>query len=518
MAFYGSNGAAYFITFLLNGDANPITHLAIYRSEDSGLKWSVPSLIEGPFLDQPKVAVDQSKGKFRGNIYISFAQLHNPHATMEIKDYHICVFRSTDSGKTWEGPFDVANNHATRDRGLLNSDPAVFSDGELFVPFSEIVMDPRAPGGIGYWYVTSKDGGKSYSAPARLKLSDGSLIIGPYCPTGATPVYAIDHSDGPSKDRVYAAWMSRCYSPNQSRFMDGSESSTPARLLISSSSDHGRTWTNPVEVDSPAVGGQFGPHAIAVNKSGVVALSWYDTRDTTTKEHESVSRYFAASVDGGKSFLPAVAVSSVATDPTQEYRNIAGTEIEGNTVFLLASETHEEYNGMTADADGLFHVIWKDGRTGSYQLWTASVRVSQDENESVRTNFGADLVDADVSDKIQLEADPMLEFAAPGTIELPLRIKNKSALTLYPPIRLTITQLNNAATLRGADNGEPGAGAAFDYSKALGGFSVLTPGASSEDRILQFLKSPNPIQVPIFQFKVTARIDSTKSQGAKPHK
>ncbi len=34
-----------------------------------------------------------------------------------------------------------------------------------------------------------------------------------------------------------------------------------------------------------------------------------------------------------------------------------------------------DYIGMTADADGVFHPLWADGRSGTYQLYTSAVRV-----------------------------------------------------------------------------------------------------------------------------------------------
>ena len=56
---------------------------------------------------------------------------------------------------------------------------------------------------------------------------------------------------------------------------------------------------------------------------------------------------------------------------------------------------------MAVDADGVFHAMWVDNRTGVSQLWTAPITV----RGSVRKHGAGDLTElTDITDKVTLEA------------------------------------------------------------------------------------------------------------------
>jgi hypothetical protein len=112
--------------------------------------------------------------------------------------------------------------------------------------------------------------------------------------------------------------------------------------------------------------------AIAVNNKGVVGIAWYDTRRGTT--NTCFDLFFSASLDGGESYLPNVQVSDTqsCSDP-----NVAGNTVGGfNAARFWPAGGH--YFGLAADADGVFHALWADSRTGVYQLWTAPIWVKAD--------------------------------------------------------------------------------------------------------------------------------------------
>ena len=92
--------------------------------------------------------------------------------------------------------------------------------------------------------------------------------------------------------------------------------------------------------------------AIAVNPNGVIGVAWYDRRDSP----ENLGYYvrFAASRNGGKTWLASVRVSTAAH---------------------AADDDTRKNSGDTAGADGVFHPVWIDNRTGLPQMWTATVKV-----------------------------------------------------------------------------------------------------------------------------------------------
>lgn len=158
---------------------------------------------------------------------------------------------------------------------------------------------------------------------------------------------AIDSSSGPFRGRLYTVWPDARYNHQ-------------TQILMSLSKDKGKTWSSPKMIGNDSTDhdpnkqpNSYMP-AIAVNRDGVIGISWYDRRDNP----DNIGYYerFVASLDGGATWLPSVRVS---TSP-----NLAATkDIRGETA------------GLTADAKGEFHPVWIDNRTGTPQMWTAAIKV-----------------------------------------------------------------------------------------------------------------------------------------------
>jgi len=162
---------------------------------------------------------------------------------------------------------------------------------------------------------------------------------------------AVDRSGGPFRGRLYAVWP-------DGRF------DRRTQILLASSSDGGRTWSAPrvVSDDEPALRPGDRPNhfmpMVAVNRGGIVAVSWYDRRDNP--DNLGYWPRFSASLDGGATWLPSVRVSTSAN--------------------LVRDDKETRFNsgdtaGLAADAGGTFHPVWIDNRTGTHQVWTASVGV-----------------------------------------------------------------------------------------------------------------------------------------------
>ena len=160
---------------------------------------------------------------------------------------------------------------------------------------------------------------------------------------------AVDRSTGPFRGRLYAAWPDARYGGR-------------TQILLSHSDDTGHTWSAArVVSDGPDTLG-FGPNnfmpMVAVSRTGAVGLSWYDRRDSS--DSLSYVARFRASRDGGDSWLPSVQVSREPNRLKPTDRHLNG----GDT------------SGLAVDADGRFHLVWIDNRTGVAQAWTASVEVA----------------------------------------------------------------------------------------------------------------------------------------------
>jgi hypothetical protein len=166
------------------------------------------------------------------------------------------------------------------------------------------------------------------------------------------PQLAADTTSGKHRDRVYAVWTDRV-----------AEGRGEPRIQFSYSKDKGRSWTEPQVLSEQAPAGEqdyasYLP-AIAVNKDGVVAVSWYDRRGLPKGKHREFppgwNVRLRASLDGGMTWQPSVRVNEkTGKAPYDQVRDTAG---------------------LAADAEGNFHPAWIDDRTGKRQMWTAAVKV-----------------------------------------------------------------------------------------------------------------------------------------------
>jgi hypothetical protein len=227
---------------------------------------------------------------------------------------------STDGGRSFgkEQPY--------RGRGSCN--PVVLADGTVAVLYNLTVR-------------TSSDGGNSYSEERVVAKEDGVADT----PWWGIPGMAAD----PARPcRLYVVWQDKLPSGR-------------AGILFAASADKGATFSQPVLLsEQPDTAGHhaFVP-SLAVNAAGTVAVTWYDTRASAPGQLGWDVR-LRASADGGKTWGPSVPVTEEATllKKTRTYQGQVGHTA-----------------GLAADADGGFHCLWVDGRTGVAQVWTATVRI-----------------------------------------------------------------------------------------------------------------------------------------------
>jgi hypothetical protein len=130
------------------------------------------------------------------------------------------------------------------------------------------------------------------------------------------------------------------------------------------SDDGGKRWSDPVHV---AVGDridQRGIYTMAVNRDGILAVSWHDRGSDPASTCWNVFVAFSAD---GESFTEPRRISTEPSCPaaglnahTAEWKPLGG-----------------DYSGLAAAADGAFHLLWPDSRGQYYELRTAPVRVTR---------------------------------------------------------------------------------------------------------------------------------------------
>ena len=310
--------------------------------------------------------------------------------------------------------------------------------------------------------------------------------------TPGLPVLAADASGGPFQDRLYLTW------PDQR--------TGRCEILLSSSSDKGKTWSPPRTVNDDQSPAQrlLGRHhmlpAVAVNKAGIVGVAWSDRRDAAQDTRQWTAR-FAASFDGGVTFSPNVALSpDGSAAPTSGYMPIMAhasggghrrPRARGGNIQLDIGPQWIDYltpadtAGIAAGSDGTFHTIWVDHRTGIPQVWTSAVRVDGKGqlHGSAELAALADVTQSITVDFANTEYDP-----ATRTVALDVSLTNTSKVPIAAPLKLRVVWLTSSsavAEILDAEGGATRAGAVWDFTGQLSN-GRLAPGATSKPKRLRF--------------------------------
>ena len=493
---FGPDGTAYFsgvVRGVIEGfdtfNKYPDDHTFVYRSKNGGNTWSAPTDL--PATDRPFLGVDESGGKYHGRLYVSGSLfIHSSQEGRFVRS--LMVSHSADGGATFSEPAIIAS---IEPRGIdTATNGVVLSDGTYVVVYKELrdisnsdhrgtsLLPPATPTGD-LIVIESSDGGQrlsTVSVAGQVYGGGGRTFLG-----SIVASLAVDRSSGPFRDRLYLVWpdfrSARC------------------EVLLAYSDDKGKTWTAPAVVDDYRPGFAVGPGldtflpTVSVNHVGVVGVAWYDRRDQP--DDLGYSLRFAASLDGGETFLPSVKVSQTVSYQDNRLllrgdsrggghrqKALSGGPLTGEVTFRpWVGDT----SGLAASADGVFHPFWIDHRTGIPQVWTASVTVA---GKTARN--GSDALSAldDISSKVTLDLVNAVFDRAKQMVTVDAYLVNTSKDVISGPVKvraLTLQSEVGIATAANPDNQETGRGAIWDFTDTLQR-EVLNPGERSRAKRMDF--------------------------------
>ncbi len=264
----------------------------VRRSHDGGKTWDKdatpvkafekeePNM---PMEDMPRVFADSRPGSpYAGNVYLGWVE-------WQIDASIILFARSVDGGKTFEPPQRIST-HAGLPRddngGLVGFVGTVGADGTIYAIWND---------GTTIAFTQSHDGGKTF-APSRSVIDvappyfGGAGGIPGVSRAMGFPQIGVGKREGKRPEPLYLSW---------SDFRNGD-----VDVFCVSSTDHGRTWSQPVRVNSDPVHNgidQFFQWMAVDAESGDVYVQFYDRRDDPANRKTGVT--LARSADGGKHFV-----------------------------------------------------------------------------------------------------------------------------------------------------------------------------------------------------------------------
>lgn len=519
--------------------------IRVYTSLDDGATWSPPVNLLTPLRpDHQRLAVDLTGGPFDGRVYVHWVE--SPLQTVP-GTFHSFLHWLDATGQTQSPPRPV---HTLPDARPDALDPLVLSDGMLVLPMfyqSQYFFgraanvdprDERQP----MFLVRSADGGRTFDAPTRvgdIALPIWRTRLHRFPGQGNPPIFAVDdHQASSYRDRLYAVWSDVRAGPT-----------TDVWLIWSA--DRGTTWSAPVRVNdfaAPLADGEppdvrMTP-TVAINQDGIVGVAWYDRRDDPTRR--CWKQYFAASLDGGRTFGKNAPLSTAASCPppnkppaVEVYDGAAPTtppsweslraellraneqlraDLPGGAARMdqLAdqararvraetepavrsriqlsfdpsrSEFQGHYTGLAASTDGSFLATWADSRRGNQEIFAARVTVSPRPRpvrplESRRLDAAVDVLVGEVG-----------YDEAAGITTMQVTLRNRSDRPIYPPLVLR---------RRGAPPGE-GQESAWDFSSRLGLQHRLDPGMITEPVPIRIRSAANRGADVTLDYEITGR-------------
>jgi hypothetical protein len=323
-----------------------IVGIAVYQSSDGGATWGPPSLIHtSPGDDKQGAAGDWNPASpFFGNVYAAWDD-----------GADLAFARTSDSGVTWQGvggqpvgtPLSVGDS--------FSPEPTVADDGTVYIVWTS---------GSDIKFVTSTDGGDSFSAPA--------LVATGITPLSSPPLAAPDgFPELPgAKFRVLtlASATAGIGGPLTAAWADYREG--VSRIYYRTSPDGGSTWLGDPSGQPLLTGNvaslatQHDFHAqLATLPSGQIGCAFYELGPKCGSGPSLIDVTMAVSDDGGASFPNRVTVTGQPWDPAVDAPLSHGRP---TTTFI------GDYFGLAGGSLGFFP-FWTDTRTGIQEIFTARV-------------------------------------------------------------------------------------------------------------------------------------------------
>ncbi len=365
------NCCACLLNYISTDDSSLIV---VYRSTDNGLSWSGPvpvcDYVAPNFEDKQMTAFDRTGGTYDGNYYISWARFYEPNRIMFV--------RSTDGGTSFEDSMLIGEPvlYGGEPWAAGNfSMPVVDADGDVHVLWLGYRVENNTDILYAIRQTSSTDGGQSFGADEVIVATtfgwgavDGDVDV-----YGA-PILGCDISGGPYNNTIYFAQTQ--YGP---LYFEGS---IDFDIATWKSTDKGNTWDGPELVNDDDVGmdiDQFHPWLI-VNQDGVVMLIFYDQRMDPVN-HYKFDAYFAASFDGGETYIHNMRISDVSSDPDllgwKKSGDVRGYPRPSARASLHDPISREPMAGRIAEYIGIDAIhdtvstIWTDTRNGNQDCYAA---------------------------------------------------------------------------------------------------------------------------------------------------
>ncbi len=348
---------------------------------------------------------------------------------------------SSDGGKTW-GAVDLPLPPAATTNGVdFGSDPGVAFDTRGNVYYSYIVVffnrSFQSIQGTEMAVAKSSDGGQTWPQVTFFNFNSGSGKF------NDKPMIAVDtNPNSPFRDSVYVGWDNASNNAGKSSANDA--------LLFARSTDGGKTFSNPIAVNTL----NGGPNAVIgadpfVGPNGEVYVAWHDV------QHSQLM--VASSLDGGASFSP--------------QQEIASTQVAfDDAIPAMASRHALLYPACDADRSssanrGTLYCSWMDETaangtdifiarsTDHGATWSAPLRVNDDPAGVRKDQFNQWLSVDPTSGSVNLSWNDARNDPADTKTDIFFAQSTNGGLSFAANLKITTAMSDESAANPNADAG-----------------------------------------------------------------
>lgn len=329
-----------FIVARLDGPGS--TGIFVWRTDDGGRHFRAPVEVAAGSsstinVDHPWLAVGAASDSGSSTLYVVWTLWSNMDGRMVGA---VMLSRSFDDGQHFDPPRPVSGSTpravaaSVVTAGLAGNVAVVYLD---YGPFTGQGDDSSSLQHGTMRVVSSPDGGNHFNPPQAV----GEDVVGSNSTVFALPQAATDPHDG-TLYVSFAAYRSGTTHPD---------------VMLTRSSDAGRTWTVPVRVNDDPITDQT-DHLLPqllVTPQGTVEVSYFALTNGL------VDVYLARSTDHGAHFLPSLRINAT------NWRFALGVATNSGAQTWVG-----DYQGLAA-APGVMYLLWNDAHLGHLELYMAAV-------------------------------------------------------------------------------------------------------------------------------------------------